>query len=506
MDYTVARFIEGGIIMAKEVILQAFEWYLPNDGSHWQLLASKAEEFSKLGFTGIWLPPAYKGAAGKDDVGYGVYDLFDLGEFDQKGTIPTKYGSKDEYLAAIHSLKEAGLAVYADIVFNHMLGADEVEKFPAVQYNQDNRKEEESQEEEIEAWTKFTFPGRKGTYDDYVWTWQNFSGVDYDERTKSHALFNIGDKGWNEEVDGEKGNFDYLMGCDLDMNNADTINQLEKWGSWFYEQTGVDGFRLDAVKHIEFSYYVDWLMNRNKQANRELFVVGEYWSEETAKLEEYLKSSGNMVNLFDVPLHFQFYNAANSNGEFDMSTLFDNTFVFNQPDFAVTFVDNHDTQIGQSLESWVDGWFKLHAYASILLRQEGTPVVFWGDLYGIPSKDVAPVGQPLHDLLAVRQQLLDGKEIDSLDDPNVIGWACISEESKEDGGFVVLMTNATGGEKEMTLHPRYGNKTFVDILHNNEAKITLDETGKAIFPVNDGQVSVYVQESFAEKLGNTSAE
>lgn len=486
--------------MGKEVILQGFEWYLPNDGTHWQTVARMADELVKNGFTGIWLPPAYKGAAGKEDVGYGVYDLFDLGEFDQKGTIATKYGTKADYLAAISALKEAGLSVYADIVFNHMMGADEVEKFPAVQYNPDNRTEEESAQEEIEAWTKFTFPGRAGKYDDYVWTWKNFSGVDYDERSKNHALFNIGDKGWSEEVDDEKGNFDYLMGCDLDMNNADTLAQLEKWGSWFYDLTQVDGFRLDAVKHIEFSYYVDWLLNRNKQAKKDLFVVGEYWSNETEKLEDYLKSSGNMVNLFDVPLHFQFYEASHSNGQFDMRTLFDNSLVDRQPDFAVTFVDNHDTQIGQSLDSWVDGWFKLHAYACILLRQEGTPVVFWGDLYGIPSKDIAPVGQPLLDLLAVRKALLGGKEVDSFDDPSIIGWATISEDNRSDGGFVVLMTNASGGEKEMTLHPRYANKSFVDLLHHNEAIVTLDETGKGVFPVNDGQVSVYVQEEFYKKI------
>ena len=34
-------------------------------------------------------------------MGYGVYDLYDLGEFDQKGTIPTKYGTKQEYLDAV---------------------------------------------------------------------------------------------------------------------------------------------------------------------------------------------------------------------------------------------------------------------------------------------------------------------------------------------------------------------------------------------------------------------
>ena len=44
-----------------------------------------------LGVTALWLPPAYKGAGGDKDVGYGVYDLYDLGEFNQKGSVPTKY-------------------------------------------------------------------------------------------------------------------------------------------------------------------------------------------------------------------------------------------------------------------------------------------------------------------------------------------------------------------------------------------------------------------------------
>ena len=59
----------------------------------------------------MWLPPAYKGQAGVKDVGYGVYDTYDLGEFDQKGTVPTKYGTKDEYLAAVAALKAAGIDV-----------------------------------------------------------------------------------------------------------------------------------------------------------------------------------------------------------------------------------------------------------------------------------------------------------------------------------------------------------------------------------------------------------
>ena len=219
--------------MRKQTILQGFEWYLPADGKHWKTLAEKAEELRNFGINAIWMPPAYKGSEGANDVGYGTYDLYDLGEFDQKGSIATKYGTKEDYLSSIAALKEAGLKTYADIVFDHFMGADETEVVSAVSYHFDDRTKPSSGEEEIEAWTKFTFPGRKGKYNDYQWNWKNFSGVDYDAREKDHAIFNFADKGWEPKVDDENGNFDYLMGCNLDMENPETVEQLDKWGKWY---------------------------------------------------------------------------------------------------------------------------------------------------------------------------------------------------------------------------------------------------------------------------------
>lgn len=71
-----------------------------------------------------------------------------------------------------------------------------------------------------------------------------------------------------------------------------------------------------------------------------------------------------------------------------MRTIFDNTLTKDNPAKSVTFVDNHDSQPGQSLESWVQGWFRQLAYALILLRQEGYPCVFYGDWYGIPHDEI----------------------------------------------------------------------------------------------------------------------
>lgn len=488
--------------MKKQTILQGFEWDLPADSTHWRTIEHKADELAKLGFTSVWLPPAYKGSSGVVDVGYGVYDHYDLGEFNQKETIPTKYGTKEEYLQAIQALQKANLEVYADIVFNHLMGADEIETVPAVQYSQENRTEPISEEEEIEAWTKFTYPGRKGKYNDYIWTWENFSGVDFDARSKSHAIYNFANKGWDDEVDKESGNYDYLMGCDLDMENPETINQLDKWGKWYQELTNIDGYRLDAVKHIQFDYYVDWLMNRREEKGKELFVVGEYWSNDLEKLEDYLDSSGNLITLFDVPLHFKLYEAATSNGSFDMRQIFDQTLVDSREDYAVTFVDNHDTQKGQSLESWVDGWFKTHAYALILLRKQGIPVVFWGDLYGIPEQEIEPVGNSLHALLYLRSRQIFGKQVDYFDDTNCIGWVLTGEFEDANSGIAVIMTNGENAEKEMTISAIHRGKTFVDILGNNQEEVVLDDNGKGLFLVNGGEISVYVQKEVAESFWN----
>ena len=76
------------------VMMQWFHWYTDDDGNHWKKLKEEAANLARAGITALWLPPAYKGMNGAKDVGYATYDLFDLGEFDQKGSIRTKYGTK----------------------------------------------------------------------------------------------------------------------------------------------------------------------------------------------------------------------------------------------------------------------------------------------------------------------------------------------------------------------------------------------------------------------------
>src|SRR4029077_21252963 len=134
-----------------------FEWNCPADGSLWKQLAEKAVELKNLGSTAVWMPPPYKCMGGGMDTGYGVYDLYDLGEFDQKSSVRTKYGTKDEYLAAVKAVRDAGMQAYVDVVLNHRMEGDEIEEVEVVEISQDNRNIELGAPFKIRTWSGFTF-------------------------------------------------------------------------------------------------------------------------------------------------------------------------------------------------------------------------------------------------------------------------------------------------------------------------------------------------------------
>ena len=418
----------------NETMMQYFEWYLPNNCNLWNTIIQKANEFKKKGITSVWLPPACKSAGGINDTGYGVYDLYDLGEFNQKGTVRTKYGTKDEYIAAIKALQLEGVQVLADIVLNHRMGADEQEQIIAYKINPDNRNETIGDYRTISAWTKYNFEGRNNKYSDFKLHWQNFTSIDYDDIQKETGIFRFYGKEFSSEVDKERGNYDYLMGCDVDFNNLDTVNDLNYWGKWFLEQTGVDGFRLDAVKHIRSSFYKNWLAMLKREFNRDIYTVGEYFSSDINALLYYLDYNNEVSSLFDVPLHYHFKEASESQGNYDMSKIFEETLIDRRASKAVTFVDNHDTEPGQALESWIQPWFKPLAYAMIMFRKKGIPCIFYGDYYGIPEKNIPPMKDLLDIFLLARKYLAYGEETDYFDDSNIIGWTREGDYYHQDSG------------------------------------------------------------------------
>ena len=53
----------------------------------------------------------------------------------------------------------------------------------------------------------------------------HFDGIDYDEKTHRNTIFLFDQKSWDQEVDDENGNYDYLMGADLDFGNEETVQE-----------------------------------------------------------------------------------------------------------------------------------------------------------------------------------------------------------------------------------------------------------------------------------------
>lgn len=485
------------------VMIQFFHWYHP--GNLWDEFVKNAHELKNLGFTAVWFPPAMKCAAGKEGRGYDVYDLYDLGEFDQKGSVATRYGTKQQYLDAIKKAHRSGLYVYADIVLNHRLGADESEKIMVQQVNDENRNETIGRSFEGKAHVKFIFPGRKGKYSQFIWDHRCFSGVDRIRKDAAYkkGIFKIHNEygtGWNVKVSHEFGNYDYLMGADVEFRNPFVVDELKDWIKWFIEKTKVNGLRLDALKHISSDFVKDFIGYIKTEIDNDMFFVGEYWKGEVAPMSEFSTKMNYQLSLFDVPLHFNFFEASKKAAEYNLSDVFEGTMLKDHPSLAVTFVGNHDTQRLQALESSVEDWFRPIAYAMILLSKNGYPCVFYPDLYGAEYTDMDKDGHDvkvtmrkieiLPKLLEARQRFAYGEQIDYFDHSNCIAF--IRQGTAQKQGCVVIISNSEEGHKEMFLGEDYAGATFVDFLEIRNDEVFLNEKGYGNFLVNPRSVSVWV--------------
>ncbi len=481
--------------MKNAVMLQGFEWYLPDDGEYYNTMITRVPDLAKAGFSAIWLPPFCK-ATGTGDTGYGIYDLYDLGEFDQKGSVRTKYGTKEQLHALIDTCHEHGILVYADVVMNHKAGADRSEVFKAVPVDPQQRSNDIGAARDIEGWTGFDFPGRKGRYSRFKWNFNHFTGVDFDQKTGENGIFRIlGDnKGWAYGVSDELGNYDYLMFADVDHAHPDVKKELMKWSDWLVKQTKVDGFRLDALKHIDHDFVSDFIAHSHRVRGKDFYLFGEYWVADPDRAEHYLYETDYNMDIFDVGLHFNLARASKEGKKYDLRKIFDNSVVQEHPLIAVTFVDNHDTQPGQSLSSFVEPWFKRIAYGLILLRKDGYPCVFFGDYYGLHGKySMKPQQEIIDNLLYIRKHYAHGEQIDYFDDPNTIGWVRLGTE-EHPGSLAVVLTNGDMSQLTMNVGVDQAGKIYKDLTGQNRDRVTIDENGNGLFTVPPGSLTAWAED------------
>lgn len=398
----------------NEVILQGFYWYIGDPGSAnqsaesnlYQLYKTNATQYHNDGFTAIWMPPSGKAfSPGTDfNVGYAVYDHYDLGEFDQEGSVRTKYGTRGELIEAIDAFHANGTKAIADIVMNHMLGAASSTMMAVSQSIPAGITS-------VEAYLNFNFtkPGdvnpRGTTYSNFVWGPQHFDGM---ESYGNYYLFS-GHTLDNVNIFTGENLFqsDIILGADVDLQNAEVKTEMTNWSKWLTDALNLDGYRVDAIRHMDNTFVRDWAVEMKNyvtaKSGNPPIIFGENWDGWSARLNAYAYSAPtggsqtytggtyngiqNSMQLFDVPLHYTFQKIAGENTEpGDMTMLLDanlaaNSLLGAKPDYSITFVDNHDTVPTQSLASYIPFDFKLQSYAFILLHMSGTPCVYYRDIY-----------------------------------------------------------------------------------------------------------------------------
>jgi alpha-amylase len=333
-----------------DVLLQGFYWDCPE--GWYQRLEAEVPDLARAGFTAVWLPPSSKGAAGRSSMGYDVFDHYDLGTYDQKGTVPTRFGTLAELRSLLGAFHARGVRVYADIVLNHMTGG-ELEQNPRTG---------------TQTWTRFRYPHGR-----FPKTWMDFHPTH--EHPDTHAPYH-----------------NNLFGEDLCHAHDYVRHGLKVWGDWLTRTIGFDGYRLDFVKGVEPWYVREWL---GHGAMRGRFSVGEYWDSDTDALDRWVRATG--ASVFDFPLFYTLKSLCNDgSGGFDLRALDGAGYAAKNPFKAVTFVENHDTDRHDPIMR-----DKALAYAYVLTL-EGYPCVFYKDYrtYGLKPQ--------IDRLMSIRRTLAAG--------------------------------------------------------------------------------------------------
>jgi len=94
-----------------ETMLQYFN-------TSWAEITRKMPELAEAGYDALWLPPPTKGSGGLS-VGYDVWDRFDLGSKDQRGSVRTRYGTEAELKELVRVAHRFGIRIYFDNIMNH---------------------------------------------------------------------------------------------------------------------------------------------------------------------------------------------------------------------------------------------------------------------------------------------------------------------------------------------------------------------------------------------------
>ena len=242
---------------------------------NWNALIQKMPEIAEAGYTSLWLPPPAK-AGSVFSVGYDLFDPFDLGDKNQRGTVPTLYGTKAQLLQVVQVAHRFGIRVYFDNISNHR-------GFDIPGYNA--------------ASPTNTYPGMlpqdfhlQTIAGGYYRNWPNIGNFNNQWEEQYQPLSGLLDIA--NEPGSVNGNFGATLGSTITkysfvrhpanpeyymvptgvslggpwhpFGGSNGVPVTEDVGAyliraamWTLNETKCDGFRLDAVKHVPSGFFGD---------------------------------------------------------------------------------------------------------------------------------------------------------------------------------------------------------------------------------------------------------
>lgn len=316
------------------VMLQGFSWDSYNE-SQWKVLEKQADELKNY-IDLVWLPQSGKCLETTQVMGYMPYYYFNQN---------SSFGSEAELRSLITKFKAAGIGAIADVVINHR---------------------------NTEGW--YTFPAE--TYKGVTYQMQSTDICKNDDggTTATQAATDGVSLSQNNDEGTDFG------GCrDIDHKSENVQKVIKAYLKYLKDDLGYTGFRYDMVKGFDGSHVADY----NDAVGVE-YSVGEYW-DGNDKIESWINRTNKKSAAFDFQFRYNVRDAVNgaANGmvtsSSDWSKLNSNNNLMHDANYrryAVTFVENHDTQKRSESEQNDPLRKDTIAANAYLLAMPGTPCIF----------------------------------------------------------------------------------------------------------------------------------
>ncbi|MCO6401032.1 MAG: hypothetical protein J5I99_07390, partial [Verrucomicrobia bacterium] len=241
-----------------EVMMQWFE-------TDWDEMYQKLPRAAQVGYDSLWVPPPTKAPIGAStkwaNVGYNLYDRFDIGDVPQRGTLETRYGSRGSLRAMVDNAHNLGIKIIPDIVMNHNANGPDFREYPGMRPTDFHVQWQEGyvntlnfkRAPRMDQW--YHNEGYGGTM------WMDLAGL-ADIRTEDHPL-----NGDPKRFTGEKYGFNFVDGTSYFRHigqydlypyaytNELASEMLYRWIVWLGNAMDYDGLRLDAGKHVPYEFF-----------------------------------------------------------------------------------------------------------------------------------------------------------------------------------------------------------------------------------------------------------